>query len=322
MYERALRVTWSPDGLHVVAGASFGGPPKVAIFDAVSWARHDLAGAARPIFAWAPDSKRLLYVAEREQYTDTLYAVDATGGAPSVVYESMFQINDVAVGANGMIAVTEGAYLGVMASDGSGYRRLAEGVFQSVVMSPAGTKVATVSQDSLLIVDVASGATTKVAPSQSLGFPYGWSKSGDHVAYNQVDGDGHPHAVVARADGSALQTIMDSPLALSFSHDGRQVAASDGRTMGEPKTHDLVVVDLASGARNVVLQQAGSLSWSPAGSLIATAVSGVSGGREGVCLVSGDGANVRRLVDFAEGTAPLGSPRWSPGGDQLLVATL
>lgn len=194
-------------------------------------------------------------------------------------------------------------------------------------LSPQGTRLAYATNGALMIADAdGTGAKTLWSDPKAIVHPLGvpaWSPDGSDIAFiAYVSSTPRKWSLnVIRADGSNLRIVtefvtecchMSSP---AWSPDGKQIAYIQEQT--NPLGSAIMVVGSAGGAARTIFQMNtqspdwifpntfGSLSWSPASSLL---FDGSSGLGEGVYQIAADGTGAHIVLLGGR------SPSWGPDG--------
>lgn len=227
--------------------------------------------------AWAPDSARLAFAAERAGQSDVwTMRADGTGRR---------QLTDAPADDGAPAFAPDGTRLA--------FESNRDGNFEIYVMNADGTGVRRLTQD--------GGADRAPA----------WSPDGSTIAFvSERAGRGRADLFLMRADGALVRPLTSGGQYWTpqFSPDGTMIAAQEGR--------DLYVITVATGARRRVTfdpQNGMSPTWSPDGARLAFA----STRRARLELFTTDLEAARQAVLLSMPGGSAMDPRWSPDGSRI-----
>ena len=195
----------------------------------------------------------------------------------------------------------------------------------------------------LLLRDMTDGkeyVVKRSAPPNSYYTWPRWSPDGRQIAYvinQQYTGlpnqDWGGDIAVSAPDGSGERIVYKRPQSgvsiegLAWAHDGRGFYAGfletnirDGRFIGQ--TLKLDYVDIASGARRTLLDDAAYPTASPDGRRIAYITFSDNAGPGGLWTANPDGSDRRLILETSGRFLGILSPRWSPDGNRIAFAAV
>jgi Tol biopolymer transport system component len=287
------------------------------------------AGEDHSVASWAPDGRRVAYVARTPDGLELRIAGPDLAGSIPVARVGAFGGLPVWSADGRMLAYASAAAgsadVWVVAADGSGGRRLttSEGIEVPIAWHPAGSRLAyihtsTSGQIQCSVVELATGATAPLVE----GMPEAcgvWSPDGTRLAVMPLraagstiwvaDGDGRNPRQLTSEGFETLQDDFVSP----WSPDGTEILYLSTRT----GRSDLWVVPADSGAPRQLtrdLRNDFSGSWSPDGRHVAFVSD--RGGQTDVWIAPIAGGPERRVTDDP---AIETGPRWL--GDSILTFT-
>jgi Tol biopolymer transport system component len=261
-----LALRMSPDGKRIAYWVTPEGKTAdlyVADADSSNAQRVDVTGSVG-MFAWSPDSSRILFV-----------AVDTTqpdGGATFVVN-----------------------------ADGSGLHKVTTEVGFDKGGGPIfwapNSKLAVFPGAPMRVLNVDTGALTNVEPGTEKGVPT-WSADSSKLLYPVFNSQSGSDILVSAIDGTGMTTIHGDNRVLgglSVSPDGTKLAYQ----LASGDTGGLFVSNIDGTDEKLVLTGAslgaGGPVWSPDGQWLAT-VAAPDGGDGGVFVVRPDGSDARQLT--------------------------
>jgi Tol biopolymer transport system component len=167
-----------------------------------------------------------------------------------------------------------------------------------------------------------------------------WSPDGKQIAYvvnQQYTGlpnqDWGGNIAVSAPDGSNERIVFKRPAAgvsiegLAWAHDGRgffagflETTIRDGRFIGQ--TLKLDYLDIATGARRTLFEDAAYPTTSPDGARIAYVTFSNSAGPGGLWTAKPDGSDRKMIVETSGRFLGILSPRFSPGGHTIAFAAV
>jgi TolB protein len=183
-------------------------------------------------------------------------------------------------------------------------------------ISPDGAKIAfsaTVdSNTDIYILDIASGAVSRVTDAQEKDSSPSWSPTGQQLAFESFR-DGNLEIYVVNADGSNPTRLTNDP-------------SGDSNPVWSPVSNDIVFVSNRFGNSDLfLLSPNGAVAtlttsptpdntpaWSPDGNFIAFA--SFSGELSNICIIGRDGLN---QVCITSSPAEYSVPVWSPNGEWI-----
>lgn len=254
-----------------------------------------------------------------------------TGAVSTSAYGTGWVMGRVGLGVDSVrvASVPQGAYAAgpgvVMRNfDGTGYRTLVPGTRPS--WSPTGDRLVYQSNtgDAELITGT-PGGTGQVLPGTPPGAWIQWaqySPDGQWIYFCTVTPNEPRKLWRIRPDGAGLQMLLSRGLVCypTSSPDGTRIAFSEE---GVSEFH-IKVRNLATGEESGVLALGNAPSWSPTGELIAFTEMGNTGLTShhrpvGAMVMRPDGSGLREVGQASAWYEY--SPRWSPDGRWLIVAT-
>lgn len=263
-------------------------------------AQVGLGPGTRPF--WSPDRSRIAFVlhgglwimaadgSERRGLGD-LHMVGTTAWSPD---GRQILVDDYTAGTSRFLIVP---------IDGAPARELGWSPYKDSgngSWSPGGSRVALVSGNRLLIIDLgpATGVLSRSIEDGPAPWLVRWSPDGDTIAYGATDG-----IRLVQADGSRACVLVDrvSPCTLDWSPDGRSLAYSTpipgcGSALGNDSGAH--VVDATSGASKGIFMptdggQVVGVIWSPDGRL-------TGAGLADIWIVNADGSPPRKLAEATD----------------------
>lgn len=174
--------------------------------------------------------------------------------------------------------------------------------------SPDGDRIAFSREFDVWVMDADGSDALPLTEGDAYDRWPSWAPGGDLVSFRRVFPVEQSTTIhVVQSDGGpsvALAEVATPPYSTSWSPDGREIALAS-------PSHEVRVVDVATGATRTVASDGFSPSWAPAGDRIAY------GSPDGVFVVSLTDGSVTKLT---EGAADAwGNIAWSPDGSSVAV---
>lgn len=185
-------------------------------------------------------------------------------------------------------------------------------------LSPDGTKIAfssTINSNTdIYILDIASGAVSRVTDAQEKDSSPSWSPNGQQLAFESFR-DGNLEIYIVNADGSNPTRLTNDP-------------AGDSNPVWSPISNEIIFVSNRFGNSDLfLLSPSGAVAtlttnpapdntpaWSPDGNFIAFA--SFSGELSNICIIGRDGLN---QVCITSNPAEYSIPVWSQNGEWIAV---
>lgn len=172
--------------------------------------------------------------------------------------------------------------------------------------------------------DPVAGAVEAAFGDEAAGYydlDHAWSPDGTRVAYTTTTAESaDPSLVVAAADGTGSEVLVESAMSPRWSPDGNRLAYQDADPFA--RRPGIWIIDLETHERVQVAEDASLPAWSPDGTRLAytsaTPLSSVGElGPSEIHVVNIDGSDDRALGPTIPFTLPAA---WSPDGSKLAFA--
>jgi len=213
----------------------------------------------------------------------------------------------------------------LMNADGTNQYLLAEGlsVVENPVWSKDGTRVAVTAtiddNTDIYIVDVVTGAMTRVTDAAARDSSPTWSPDGSRLAFESFR-DGNFEIYIVNSNGSGLLRLTSNPVGdtnPAWSPDGTKIAFTSGS--GSSNSDIFIISPDGSGLTQLTSGSPPESDpvWSPDGNKIAYRTFPTSG-VVNICVMNKDGSGSECLTDSQWEN---GIPSWSPDGMWLAFRT-
>ena len=197
--------------------------------------------------------------------------------------------------------------------------------YWSPVLSPDGTQIAMFRKSpndktgQLYLMEVASGAQTRLTDNARDNWFPAWSPDGEWIAYisQESEDNSGDEIYLIRVDGTGERNLTNNDsweYGVSWSPEGDRIVFGSERD----GVWGLYILDVATGedAPLVTSQHGNSASWSPDGEWFA--FTSDRDGEDDIYIVRTDGSDLQNLTDNDVWDD---NPRWSPDGQSIAFTT-
>ena len=179
--------------------------------------------------AWAPDGKRIVLSATMGSDVDlAIFTMNDDGTGITRLTNPPLDCDDhfpVALGKRIVFlrACPPDATVIVMNADGTGLTSLVDGTTGRIGASPRGDAIAYSKGGDLWLLDVSTGATTRLTNTPAFEFEPSFSPSGKRIAYS-VNAAGTLSILTMNTDGTMITLVAPKAYTPMWSPDGKRLA--------------------------------------------------------------------------------------------------